>query len=96
LIRAQSEHARTTPVVDLLSGELHIRFEDNTPASTACLGLRDLIKSYPDFPYNEYIVVDTAHQEGPSIVWEDDFRTNTACSASIQNRSTPTAGQDAD
>ncbi|MFD7478666.1 serine/threonine protein kinase [Streptomyces sp. NPDC059837] len=65
-------------------------------ASTACLGLRDLIKSYPDFPYNEYIVVDTAHQEGPSIVWEDDFRTNTACSTSIQNRSTPTAGQDTD
>lgn len=65
-------------------------------ASTACLGLRDLIKSYPGFPYNEYIVVDIAHQQGPSIVWEDDFRTNTACSTSIQNRSTPTAGQDSD
>ncbi|WP_249814862.1 serine/threonine-protein kinase [Streptomyces barringtoniae] len=65
-------------------------------AATACLGLRDLIKSYPDFPYNEYIVVDTARQEGPRIVWEDDFRTNTACSTSIQNRSTPTAGPNSD
>ncbi|MER5699757.1 serine/threonine-protein kinase [Streptomyces mirabilis] len=65
-------------------------------ASTVCLGLQDLVKSYPDFPYNEYIVVDTAHEEGPSIVWEDDFRTNTACSTSIQNRSSPTAGQDSD
>ncbi|KAF5998827.1 methyltransferase, FxLD system [Streptomyces sp. WAC00263] len=33
-IRAQGEHARTTPVVDLLNGELRIRFEDNAPAST--------------------------------------------------------------
>ncbi|MET7519403.1 serine/threonine-protein kinase [Streptomyces sp. NPDC005480] len=64
-------------------------------ASTACLGLRDLIKSYPDFPYNEYVIVDTAHQGGPAIVWEDNFRTNTACSASVQDRSTPTTGQDA-
>ncbi|MFF1602436.1 methyltransferase, FxLD system [Streptomyces mirabilis] len=33
-IRAQGEHARTTPVVDLLNGELRIRFEDNALAST--------------------------------------------------------------
>ncbi|MFJ1562490.1 serine/threonine-protein kinase [Streptomyces mirabilis] len=54
-------------------------------ASTACLGLRDLIKSYPDFPYNEYIVVDTARQEGPSIVWEDDV--TPSCDATgLRNR----------
>ncbi|MEV6019995.1 serine/threonine-protein kinase [Streptomyces sp. NPDC051997] len=65
-------------------------------ASTACLGLRDILKSYPDFPYHEYVVVDTARAQGPSIVWEDDFRTNTTCSTSVQNRTAPTAGQDPD
>ncbi|MFC8430903.1 serine/threonine-protein kinase [Streptomyces sp. NPDC057253] len=63
-------------------------------AQTACLGLRDVIKSYPEFPYNEYVVVDTADRNGPTIVWEDNFRTNTACSTSIQNRSTRSEGQD--
>ncbi|MEU4085244.1 serine/threonine-protein kinase [Streptomyces aureus] len=65
-------------------------------ASTVCLGLRDIVKSYSDFPYNEYIVVDTARAAGPGIVWEDDFRTNTACDTSVQNRTTPTAGQNSD
>ncbi|MFD7003042.1 methyltransferase, FxLD system [Streptomyces mirabilis] len=41
-IRAQGEHARTTPVVDLLSGELRIRFEDNAPASTE--GLEEALR----------------------------------------------------
>ncbi|MFF3691077.1 serine/threonine-protein kinase [Streptomyces sp. NPDC002187] len=58
-------------------------------AELACLGLRDIVKAYPDFPYNEYVVVDTALNGGPSIAWEDNFRTNTACSTSIQDRSSP-------
>ncbi|MFD0546337.1 methyltransferase, FxLD system [Streptomyces mexicanus] len=33
-LRAQGEHARTIPVVHLLDGELKLRFEDGTPAST--------------------------------------------------------------
>lgn len=63
-------------------------------AELACLGLRDLIESYPDSPYNEYVLVDTARKDGPSIVWEDNFRTNTSCSTSVQDRSIPGEGQD--
>jgi hypothetical protein len=57
-------------------------------AELACLGLRDINESYPDFPYNEYVVVDTAGKDGPRIVWKDNFRTNTTCSTSVQNRDT--------
>lgn len=41
-VRAQGEHARNAPVVDLLGGELQIRFEDNAPASTQ--GLEEALR----------------------------------------------------
>ncbi|WP_436844650.1 serine/threonine-protein kinase [Streptomyces wuyuanensis] len=63
-------------------------------AELACLGLRDINKSYPGFPYSEFVVVDTAGNDGPSIVWQDNFRTNTTCSTSVQNRDTSGASQD--
>jgi serine/threonine protein kinase len=62
-------------------------------ARTACLGLRDLSAFYPDFAYREYVLVDTAREDGPSIVWEDDFRTNTGCETSITDRTPPGEGQ---
>ncbi|WP_405593921.1 serine/threonine protein kinase [Streptomyces sp. NBC_01410] len=63
-------------------------------AETVCLGLQDLVRSYPHSPYSKYVVVDTARTGGPGIVWEDNFRTNTACTASIQDHSSPGVGQD--
>ncbi|WP_373672607.1 MULTISPECIES: serine/threonine-protein kinase [unclassified Streptomyces] len=63
-------------------------------AELACLGLRDLISSYPEAPYKKYVVVDTARQGGPAVVWEDNFRTNTGCSTSVQDRTAPGEGED--
>jgi len=94
--RAITFHGRRREVYIATSGQELSSAAVQEVASTVCLGLRDLIKSYPDFPYNEYIVVDTAHEERPNIVWKDDFRANTTCSTSIQNRGTPIAGQNSD
>ncbi|WP_406011905.1 hypothetical protein OG520_01735 [Streptomyces sp. NBC_00984] len=41
-IRAQGEHARTIPVVDLLGSELRLRFEDGDPAPTE--GLEEALR----------------------------------------------------
>ncbi|MFJ8151229.1 methyltransferase, FxLD system [Streptomyces sp. NPDC094468] len=41
-LRAQGEHARPIPAVDLLGGELKLRFEDGTPASTK--GLEEALR----------------------------------------------------
>ncbi|WP_405690040.1 hypothetical protein [Streptomyces sp. NBC_00057] len=41
-IRAQGEQARAVPVVDLLGGELRLRFEDGTPAPTE--GLEEALR----------------------------------------------------
>ncbi|MFD7621830.1 methyltransferase, FxLD system [Streptomyces sp. NPDC059802] len=41
-IRAQGEHARIIPVVDLLGGELRLRFEDGDPAPTE--GLEEALR----------------------------------------------------
>ncbi|MFE2297037.1 serine/threonine protein kinase [Streptomyces sp. NPDC059445] len=95
--RAITFHRRRGEVYVATSGQELTPVAVQEVASTVCLGLRDLVKSYPDFPYDDYIVVDTARTEGPGIVWEDDFRTNTSCDTSVQNRSAPSAaGQDAD
>ncbi|MER5485819.1 serine/threonine-protein kinase [Streptomyces sp. NPDC002812] len=55
-------------------------------AQLACLGLRDLVRIYPDYPYTDYVIVDTARAGGPGIVWEDDFRTNPTCTTSVTQR----------
>lgn len=94
--RAITFHRRRGEVYVATSGQELSPVAVQEVASTVCLGLRDLAKSYPGFPYDDYIVVDTAREEGPGIVWEDDFRTNTSCDTSVQNRSTPAAGQDPD
>ncbi|MEU5076056.1 serine/threonine-protein kinase [Streptomyces asoensis] len=94
--RAITFHQRKGDVYVATSGQELSPVAVQEVASTVCLGLQDLAKSYPDFPYDDYIVVDTAREEGPSIVWEDDFRTNTSCDTSVQNRRTPAAGQDSD
>ncbi|MEV7614632.1 serine/threonine-protein kinase [Streptomyces sp. NPDC089799] len=58
----------------------------------ACLGLQDLVRSYPGLPYRSYVVVDTAATGGPGIVWEDDFRRNTECRTSVtQQPASPAA-----
>ncbi|MET8753006.1 serine/threonine-protein kinase [Streptomyces sp. NPDC004667] len=63
-------------------------------ARTACLGLRDLRTAYPDLPYRTFVIVDTGRRGGPAVVWSDDFRSNTACSTSMTDRTTaPAAGQ---
>ncbi|MFF2965064.1 methyltransferase, FxLD system [Streptomyces sp. NPDC057963] len=41
-IRAQGEHARAVPAVDLLGGELRLRFEDGAPAPTE--GLEEALR----------------------------------------------------
>ncbi|GLX23373.1 serine/threonine-protein kinase [Streptomyces lavendulae] len=55
-------------------------------ARTVCLGLRHLRGAYPDLPYGTFVIVDTGRAAGPGIVWSDDFRTNTTCSASLTDR----------
>ncbi|MEV5321419.1 serine/threonine-protein kinase [Streptomyces sp. NPDC052687] len=65
-------------------------------ARTACLGLRDLSGFYPDFTYREYVLVDAARKDGPSIVWEDDFRADTGCETSLTDRTTEGEGQATD
>ncbi|MFF4366145.1 protein kinase [Streptomyces sp. NPDC001594] len=66
-------------------------------ARIACLGLRSLRTSYPDLPYSTYVIVDSARRAGPAVVWSDNFRTNSSCSASVTDRSTsPGAGQAGD
>ncbi|WP_405980898.1 protein kinase domain-containing protein [Streptomyces sp. NBC_00158] len=57
-------------------------------ARTACLGLRHLRSAYPDLPYGTFVIVDTGRAGGPAVVWSDDFRTNTTCSASLTDRGT--------
>ncbi|WP_326593401.1 hypothetical protein [Streptomyces sp. NBC_01294] len=37
-VPAQGEHARTTPVVDLLGGELQVRFDDGDPRAVEAGG----------------------------------------------------------
>ncbi|MFD0356081.1 hypothetical protein ACFVHW_20435, partial [Streptomyces sp. NPDC127110] len=66
-------------------------------ARAACLGLRHLRSAYPDLPYGTFVIVDTGRRAGPGIVWSDDFRTNTTCSASLTDRGTggDTAGDTA-
>ncbi|MFJ3878089.1 serine/threonine-protein kinase [Streptomyces sp. NPDC090077] len=57
-------------------------------ARTVCLGLRHLGGGYPDLPYDTFVIVDTGRGGGPAVVWTDDFRTNTTCSASLTDRGT--------
>jgi hypothetical protein len=72
------------------SGQQLPRVAVHEIAELACLGLRDITTAYPDLPYNEFVVVDTAGKNAaPNIVWEDDFRANARCSTSVQNRSIP-------
>ncbi|QIJ60783.1 hypothetical protein [Streptomyces sp. JB150] len=40
--------------------------------------------------------MDAAREDGPSIVWEDDFRANTDCETSLTDRTTEGEGQAAD
>ena len=65
-------------------------------AQLACLGLRDLSTYSPDFAYREYVLVDTAREDGPGIVWEDDFRANTNCETSLTGSTLPGEGQSDD
>ncbi|MGW7359968.1 serine/threonine-protein kinase [Streptomyces sp. NPDC054802] len=81
-------HERRAEVYVTASGQELPPVAVHEIAELACLGLRDINQSYPDFPYNEFVVVDTAGKDGPSIVWADNFRANTTCSTSVQNRDT--------
>ncbi|MFJ2477822.1 serine/threonine-protein kinase [Streptomyces sp. NPDC087659] len=89
-------HERRAEVYVTASGQELPPVAVHEIAELACLGLRDINESYPDFPYNEFVVVDTAGNDGPSIVWEDNFRTNTTCSTSVQNRDTSGESQDSE
>ncbi|MHC5905437.1 serine/threonine-protein kinase [Streptomyces sp. S6] len=77
--------------------EIYIAIEGPSPAphivqavaKNSCLVLRMMADLYPSLPYDEYVLVDNTTPAAPAIVWEDDFRTNTACATQASDRSTP-------
>lgn len=71
----------------------HHQWTPTRRRSNVCLTLRMMAGIYKGLPYDEYVLVDNTTPTAPAIVWEDDFRANTAALHRPSNAMPPTRGR---